>query len=134
MRLKKQLARLVALERVCRVATAGRTGIPHVVPVVHVLADGKLYFASESDAKKVQNLRASPRIAVSVDLYSEEWENLKGVMIQGTVALIERGPRFRKIRRLLYEKFPQYPDDAGLEEGDVIVEITPRHVFSWGID
>jgi nitroimidazol reductase NimA-like FMN-containing flavoprotein (pyridoxamine 5'-phosphate oxidase superfamily) len=125
---------LVALERVCRVATAGRTGVPHVVPVVHVLADGKLYFASESDAKKVQNLRASPRIAVSVDLYSEEWENLKGVMIQGTVALIERGPRFRKVRRLLYEKFPQYPDEAGLEEGDVIVEITPRHVFSWGID
>ena len=133
-RLKKQLARLVALERVCRVATAGRTGIPHVVPVAHVLADAKLYFASESDAKKVQNLRANARIAVTVDLYSEEWENLKGVMIQGTVALIERGPRFRKVRRLLYEKFPQYPAEAGLEEGDVIVEITPQHVFSWGID
>ena len=134
MRLKKQLAKLVALERVCRVSTAGRTGVPHVVPVVHVLADDKLYFGSESGAKKVQNLRANPRAAVTVDLYSEEWKNLKGVMIQGTAALIERGPRFRKIRRLLYEKFPQYPEEAGLEEGDVIVEITPRHVFSWGFE
>jgi hypothetical protein len=24
--------------------------------------------------------------------------------------------------------------DAALEEGDVIIEITPRHVFSWGLD
>lgn len=115
-------------------STSGRTGVPHVVPVVHVLADDKLYFASESRAKKIQNLRANPRAAVTIDLYSEEWANLKGVMIQGTAGLIERGPRFRKIRRLLYEKFPQYPDEAGLEEGDVIVEITPRRVFSWGFD
>jgi len=115
-RLKKQLAKLVALERVCRVSTAGRTGVPHVVPVCHVLADHKVYFGSERGAKKVANLRANPRVAVAVDLYAEEWTNLKGIMIQGTAALIERGPRFRKIRR------------------DVIVEITPRHVFSWGIE
>ena len=72
--------------------------------------------------------------AVTVDLYAEDWSNLKGVMVQGTAELIERGPRFRKLRRLLYDKYPQYPEDAGLEEGDVIVEITPRHVFAWGLD
>jgi len=43
-------------------------------------------------------------------------------------------PRFKKARRLLYEKYPQYPQNAALGEGDVIVEITPRHVFSWGLD
>lgn len=134
MRLKKQVAKLVARERVCRVATAGRRGATHVVPVCHVLADGKVYFGSEREAKKVQNLRANPQAAVTVDLYAEDWSNLKGVMIQGTAALIERGPRFRTIRRLLYEKYPQYPEEAALEEGDVIVEITPRHVFSWGLE
>jgi hypothetical protein len=35
---------------------------------------------------------------------------------------------------LLYEKYPQYPEEAALEEGDVIVELTPRHVFAWGLD
>ena len=134
MRLKKPLERLVARERVCRVATTGRTGAPHVVPVCHVLSDGKIYFGSGGDAKKIEHLRANPRAAVAVDLYSEEWTNLKGVMIQGTAALVEGGPRFRKIRRLLYEKFPQYPEESALGEGDVIVEITPRHVFSWGVD
>ena len=134
MRLKKELAKLVGRERVCRVATAGRGGVPHAVPVCHVLADGKVCFGSERDAKKVQNLRANPHATVTVDLYAEDWSNLKGVMIQGTAALHERGPRFRKLRRLLYEKYPQYPEESALEEGDVIVEVTPRHVFSWGLE
>ena len=128
------MEKLVACERVCRVATTGNAGVPHVVPVVHVLADGKLYFASGSDAKKVQHLRANPHAALTVDVYAEDWSSLKGVMVQGTVALIERGPRFRKLRRLLYEKYPQYPEEAALEEGDVIVELTPRNVFAWGLD
>src|SRR5437867_3069714 len=134
MRLKKELAKLVGRERVCRVATAGQRGVPHVVPVCHVLADGKVCFGSERGAKKVQNLRVNPHATVTVDLYAEDWSNLKGVMIQGTAALVERGPRFRKLRRLLYEKYPQYLEESALEDGDVIVEVTPRHVFSWGLE
>jgi len=135
MRLKKSLAKLIAWERVARVATASATGTPHLVPVCHVLADGKLYFASDAGARKVRNLKANPRIAVTVDLYSDDWSNLKGVMLQGTTRLIEKGPRFRKIRRLLYAKYPQYPDEAALEESEVvIVEVTPARVFSWGVE
>jgi len=93
MRLKKSLAKLIAWERVARVATASATGTPHLVPVCHVLADGKLYFASDAGARKVRNLKANPRIAVAVDLYSDDWSNLKGVMLQGTTRLIEKGPR-----------------------------------------
>src|SRR5438093_8349396 len=107
MRLKKSLAKLIAWERVARVATASTAGVPHVVPVCHVLVDGKLYFASDNDARKVTNLRANPKLAVTVDLYAEDWSNLKGVMIQGRAAFIERGPRYRKVRRLLYAKYPQ---------------------------
>ena len=58
MRLKKSLAKLIAWERVARVATASATGTPHLVPVCHVLADGKLYFASDAGARKVRNLKA----------------------------------------------------------------------------
>src|SRR5262245_24010903 len=135
MRLKKAVAQLIEWERVCRVATVGGGGVPHLVPVCHVVDGGKIYFGSGKDAQKIQNLRANPRVAVSVDLYSDAWAHLKGVMVQGTATLIEKGPRFRKVRALLYEKYPQYPDDAALDESDsVIVEVTPTHVFSWGVD
>ena len=135
MRLKKALATLIAQERVCRVATAAPSGIPHVVPVCHVLADGKLYFGSAADAKKVVNLKINPRAALTVDLYSDAWAHLKGVMVQGTARLLERGPRFRKARALLYRKYPHYPGEAALEESEsVIVEVTPTRVFSWGFE
>jgi nitroimidazol reductase NimA-like FMN-containing flavoprotein (pyridoxamine 5'-phosphate oxidase superfamily) len=135
MRIKKSLAKLVEWERVCRVATVSRHRVPHVVPVCHVVLGGKLYFGSEKTAQKVLNLRSNPNVAVTVDLYSDDWSNLKGVMIQGTVAFIEKGLRFRHIRKALYSKYPQYPDQAALAEADsVIMEVTPRNVFSWGIE
>jgi PPOX class probable F420-dependent enzyme len=135
MRLKKAVAQLIHAERTCRVATVDEAGRPHVVPVCQAVADGKIYFASGSDARKIKNLAANPRVALTVDLYSEAWSHLKGVMVQGDAALIDKGPRFRKARALLYAKYPQYPDEAELDESDsVIVEVTPTSVFSWGLD
>jgi PPOX class probable F420-dependent enzyme len=135
MRLTKKVSKLIARERVCRVATAGADGRPHVVPVCHVLAGDKIYFGSGDDARKVANLRANPSIALTVDLYSDEWSRLAGVMVQGTASLIERGPRFTQARARLYEKYPQYPEDAALSVSDsVIVEVTPTRVFTWGLD
>jgi len=134
MRLKKALAELIQWERVCRVATVSEAGMPHLVPVCHIVADGKIYFASGDDGRKVRNLRANPGVAVTVDLYSDSWGHLKGVMVQGVAALHHKGPRFRKVRALLYAKYPQYPGEAALDESDsVIVEVTPTHVFSWGV-
>ena len=135
MKLKKSVAELIQWERVCRVATAGRRGMPHLVPVCHVLHGGKIYFASGDDSRKVKNLRENPRITVTVDCYSDAWAGLKGVMVQGRARLIERGPRFRKIRALLYKKYPQYPGEAAIAESDsVVIEVAPVRVFSWGVD
>jgi nitroimidazol reductase NimA-like FMN-containing flavoprotein (pyridoxamine 5'-phosphate oxidase superfamily) len=134
MRMVKAVADLIHRERICRVATAGKSGMPHLVPVCQVVDDGKIYFASGKDGRKVLNVRANPRVAVTVDLYSEAWAHLKGVMVQGDATLIVKGPRFRKIRALLYEKYPQYPDDAALDESDsVIIEVAPTRVFTWGL-
>ncbi len=135
MRLKVSIRKFLETERVSRVATTGRDGVPHVVPVCHVLEDGKIYFATDKDSKKVRNLRENPHVAVAVDLYSEDWPRLVGAVVTGRATLIDRGPRFRKIRSLLYRKYPQYPRESALEEGEVVmVEITPVRLVSWGLD
>ena len=135
MRLNKKVSKLIARERVCRVATAGSDGKTHLVPVCHVLAGDKIYFGSGNDARKVTNLRENPQIAVTIDLYSDDWSQLRGVMVQGSATLIERGPRFKQARTRLYEKYPQYRGEAALATSDsVIVEVTPTHVFTWGLD
>jgi nitroimidazol reductase NimA-like FMN-containing flavoprotein (pyridoxamine 5'-phosphate oxidase superfamily) len=128
-------AEFVRWSRVYRVATVSLEGVPHVVPVCAVLHGQKLYFGSGDDATKVRNLKANPRITVTVDEYSDHWNGLKGVMVQGRSRLIERGPEFTRARDLLYEKYPQYPGEAALSTSDsTIVEVTPARVFSWGFD
>ena len=134
-RIPKKAADLIRLERVCRVATAGGGGLPHVVPVCHVLVGDKLYFGSGDDGRKVLNLRENPQLAVTVDIYTDAWSQLRGVMLQGRARLIERGPAFRRIRDRLYEKYRHYSREAALAPSDsTIVELTPTHVFSWGLD
>jgi nitroimidazol reductase NimA-like FMN-containing flavoprotein (pyridoxamine 5'-phosphate oxidase superfamily) len=134
-RLRKAYAEFVARARVVRVATADARGLPHVVPVCAVVDGDRLWFGSGDDARKVRNLRANPRVTLVADDYSEAWDGLRGVMVAGTATIHARGPRFRRARKLLYAKYPQYPTDAALDEGDsAIVEVTPTHVFAWGFD
>jgi PPOX class probable F420-dependent enzyme len=133
--LSKALADFVNRERVGRVATSGAGGVPHLVPVCHIVAGGKVYFASGDDGRKVRNMAENPRAALTVDLYSDHWGSLKGVMVQGRARLIEGGPRFRRIRDLLYRKYPQYAREAAISPSDsVVVELTPTRVFAWGFD
>ena len=132
-KLSKFATMMVGRERVCRLATASADGVPHVVPLCHVFTGGKIYVGSASKGAKVRNIKANPRVAVTVDVYSDYWNGLKGVMVQGRAKLIERGPAFQRARRKLYDKYPQYPTDAALSPSDsVIIEITPTHVFTWG--
>jgi nitroimidazol reductase NimA-like FMN-containing flavoprotein (pyridoxamine 5'-phosphate oxidase superfamily) len=135
MRLRRAHADFLALQRVAHVATSDARGIPHVVPVCLVVEAGRLYFASGKTGRKIANLRAHPEVAVSVDEYTETWGRLRGVVVQGTARVHARNPTFRRIRRRLYLKYPQYPTEAALGDGDsIVIEITPRRVYAWGFD
>lgn len=113
------------LARVCRLATAGSDGRPHVVPVCPVLIDGKIYVAS-GDNRKVRNVRENPKVSLAFDDYVEDWTALRGLSVQGVVTrIIDGGPDFRPLVDGFYTKFPQYEPQAGpISEGDsVILEI-----------
>jgi nitroimidazol reductase NimA-like FMN-containing flavoprotein (pyridoxamine 5'-phosphate oxidase superfamily) len=130
----KRAANLLRYERVSRVATAGAGGMPHVVAVCHVLVGDRLYFGS-GENRKIENLRENPKVALTVDVYTDAWDQLRGATVQGRARLIERGPQFRRIRDKLYAKYAQYRADAALSPSDsVIVELIPTSVFSWGLD
>lgn len=132
---KPNVAAMLRWERVCRVATAGSGGMPHLVPVCHVLVRDRLYVGSGDDGRKVLNLRENPQLALTVDVYTDTWPQLRGVMVQGRARLIERGPAFQRIRKALYAKYPQYSREAAISPSDsTIVELIPTRVFAWGLD
>jgi nitroimidazol reductase NimA-like FMN-containing flavoprotein (pyridoxamine 5'-phosphate oxidase superfamily) len=119
--------------RVMRVATVDEDGTTHNVPVCPLVNKDRIYFATERHARKVRNIKANPHIAVVFDEYSEAWDYLRGVTIQGTARVVNT-TEFRRLRKQIYAKYPQYERQAALGERDsVIVEIKPERKFSWGL-
>ena len=134
MKLKKAEKDFISLQHVLRVATTDKNGASHNVPICHVLDGGRIYFATEKKSKKVKNLIENRKVALVCDEYSEIWSYLRGVLIQGEARVISKGSEFHKLRKLLYQKYPQYERDVPIEEGKaVIIEVTPRNVVSRGL-
>ena len=63
-KLSKKAADLVARERVCRVATVSADGQPHLVPVCHVLAGGKLYIIAQAWNPRLRGARTGRSVGI----------------------------------------------------------------------
>jgi nitroimidazol reductase NimA-like FMN-containing flavoprotein (pyridoxamine 5'-phosphate oxidase superfamily) len=133
-KLNKKETEFVESMRVARVATVDSSGVPHNVPVCPWFENGKAYFATEKNSKKARNISANPHVTMVFDEYSEAWNYLRGVMIQGHARII-RAAEFQKIRKRIYEKYAQYESKSAIGERDsFIVEVEPDRKFSWGFD
>ena len=69
-------------QRVCRLATVGPSGWPHVVPVMYKLTEAG-DFEFDADGVKLRNLTAEPRCALVVDGSPK-----RGVAVQGRAEVI----------------------------------------------
>ncbi len=116
---------------VIRVATIGPRGRPQVTPVCHVVSNGKIYWASYLNSTKLANISHHRAVALVADVYQDNWKNLCGVMAQGKARVFKNGPVFRRIRSLLYRKFPVYQSSTPFDEGGAaIIEVTPTKLIS----
>jgi nitroimidazol reductase NimA-like FMN-containing flavoprotein (pyridoxamine 5'-phosphate oxidase superfamily) len=114
-------------------ATVSADGRIHNVPISPVLEAGSLLIATDTTSRKVRNLEANPRVTLVFDEYSETWDLLRGVVIEGSARIVRGGDEFTRARALLYEKFRQYEIDSPIEpETSVMLVVTPERVTSWG--
>lgn len=129
----------VAAARVGRLATADADGRPHAVPICFALDGDRLVSALDEKPKevdpralrRVRNVEANPSVSVIVDRYTEDWDRLGWVRVDGRCAL--RGPNEEGHDRAiaaLREKYDQYGDQR-LEERPLLA-IDPGTVASWG--
>jgi nitroimidazol reductase NimA-like FMN-containing flavoprotein (pyridoxamine 5'-phosphate oxidase superfamily) len=98
----------IAAARVCRIATVRRNGEPHLVSVCPVFdGESTLYVDIGPDYVTAKNIEAERRVTILIDEYSEDWGQLKGVMLRceaEPVSGAERDAAWKRIRL----KFPQY--------------------------
>jgi nitroimidazol reductase NimA-like FMN-containing flavoprotein (pyridoxamine 5'-phosphate oxidase superfamily) len=126
-------AEFFAAARVAYLGTVGPGAEPHVVPVSPILDLDRVVFASEYDTVKVRNIRENPLVSLAVDEYHEDWDLLRALVVFGQTQIIESGYEWERMRTLLYEKFPQYPDQSPIEEGTtVMLDVRIDRIVTWG--
>jgi PPOX class probable F420-dependent enzyme len=103
--------------RVARLATADRTGLPHVVPIVFAIDGDNLVSAIDHKPKRgptlrrLLNLAENPRVAVLVDHYSEDWDALWWARADGRARLLEvESPESEQALDRLAARYQQYEE------------------------
>ncbi|HEX7228885.1 MAG TPA: TIGR03668 family PPOX class F420-dependent oxidoreductase [Candidatus Binatia bacterium] len=109
-------SRLIRSARIGHLATADRSGQPHVVPIC--FASDADYFYSPIDEKpkrtapaklkRLRNIAENPQVSLIIDRYDEDWSKLAYVLITGKARVMMRGQRHRRAIELLRKKYPQY--------------------------
>lgn len=128
--------RFVHTARIAHLATADKSGVPHVIPICFVF-DGK-YFYSPIDEKpkrttklkRLKNIAENPNVALVIDRYHEDWRKLAYVLVHGKALVLRSGARHQAAVKLLRAKYLQYRTMA-IDERPMIV-VTGKRIVSWG--
>jgi PPOX class probable F420-dependent enzyme len=106
--------RRLAAARVARLATAGQSPQPHLVPVTFAVDGDQAYIAIDHKPKTTTNLRRlrdireNPRVALLADHYEEDWDRLWWVRADGQASILEDGPQRERRLDVLAAKYAQY--------------------------
>ncbi len=129
--------------RVLQLATIGKDGAPHQVPMWFTLDDGKIVFRSFTKSQKIVNLMRDPRLSVLVEA-GNTYAQLQGVMTQGTARLITDPAYVLKVYGALAARYatignePVQMDEQSIEnafgrfaEKNTVVVVEPTRITSW---
>jgi PPOX class probable F420-dependent enzyme len=117
--------------RTATLATAGDDGRPHVVPITFAVEDDLIFTAVDHKPKstrklrRLRNIAQNPRVALLADEYSEDWNRLWWVRVDGLAEVIEDAEGMRHPVDALVRRYAQYREHR--PEGPVIV----IRVHSW---
>jgi PPOX class probable F420-dependent enzyme len=128
---------MIRAARVARMATADAGGQPHVLPVVFAYdgqrlftpLDGKPKRVDHLQLQRVRNISANHHVALVIDHYSEDWQQLAWVQLRGQASLLAEGALYDSGMALLRDKYPQYAVTP--LHGRPLILIEQLHIRSW---
>ena len=109
----------LAEQRVVMVATNGRDGFPHQMPLWYVVRDGELWAWTYAKAQKTKNLERDPRATLTIEA-GGEYQELHGVMLKCEVTLLTETEQVAEVGLAIFKK---YSGGAGDELADQVREM-----------
>ncbi len=99
---------------VARLATVRSDGSPHVVPVTFAVEGDVVYTAVDHKPKttrsllRLDNIARHPRVALLADQYSDDWDQLWWVRVDGLASVVADADEARHPIDALVERYEQY--------------------------
>ncbi|MFI1412035.1 pyridoxamine 5'-phosphate oxidase family protein [Streptomyces sp. NPDC020707] len=132
----EELDEFLTTQRTCRVATVSADGAPHVSTLWFVWDGKSLWLYSITRSKRWADLRRDPRVAAVIDA-GEEYDQLRGVEVSGSVEFVGEVPRtgdpcpeLDSVERLFARKnfgIDELPHDGR----HAWMRLTPEATASW---
>ena len=117
-----------------RLATVGRDGRPHIVPITFALDEDTIYFVIDfkpkktSDLQRLRNIEANPSVSVLVDHYDDDWTKLWWVRADGSARIVIDGAVFEKGIAQLTDRYAQY---RSARPAGPVVAISIQRLTGW---
>jgi PPOX class probable F420-dependent enzyme len=112
-----EAAAFLAEERVLVVATIGRDGWPHLMPLWYVVREGEPWATTYAKSQKVRNLERDPRCTLQVEA-GERYDELRGLMVKAHAELVHDAALVEDLERAVFLRYhgrdPDADDAAGL--------------------
>lgn len=123
-------------QRTCRVATVSANGAPHVSALWYAWDGVSLWLYSVVRSKRWTDLSRDPRVAIVVDS-GEEYDQLRGVELTGTVEFVGEVPRIGELcaeldtAETLFARKNFGLDEMPHDGRHAWARLTPDKIVSW---
>ncbi len=103
--LKRQILDYLQSHNTMTLATCAGE-VPWAATVFYASDDLRLYFFSAPDSRHCQNLAANSHVAVTIQEDYEDWREIKGIQLEGSVLLVDGVLEKAKAMAVYARKYP----------------------------
>jgi nitroimidazol reductase NimA-like FMN-containing flavoprotein (pyridoxamine 5'-phosphate oxidase superfamily) len=107
---KSKIVHYLSTHAYLRLATVSEQNTPVVHTVAYVSAGDVVFFTTDRESRKAQNILRNPAVAYSVDENYHRITDIQGVQMEGKATLLTEPDQVRMATRMMIEKFPVMKD------------------------
>lgn len=125
--------RFLKSQKILRLATIDKRGMPHIVPVWYLYKDGIFYVGTNTSTKKAKNVKKNPKVSFCVDAGIRS--PIFGAMGRGVARLILNKKIVSSVtKKILLRYFKSLNNTSAQElltQTDCIIKIIPKKITVW---
>jgi len=109
-------------------ATVRPDGYPQATTISYAHDGMTLYAGIGKDSQKAHNIRANPRVSLTINLPYDDWRTIRGLSMAADARILAAAPEIAQAQACLLKRFPQVAQWSGTDMADSIVflKIAPR--------